>query len=365
MCNEHFGLVKGRLKLPIIRGDHSPNCDSYLDMEKAMSKDLNSWLCNMYLEIRALPIETLTRYMNISSKSFELDYLNKSVMVHRNGTDTMSKLLRTNDDRKSIDKGLYRRTTRPKPDQLKKESNNATQNDLQVLNPLSDDEDDDKNEHNSDSESDKGKATNKSWRKYFKNFFHNKSSKISDIEEGKPLLSHNNDSDHENHDEINDHNDKEEGFEIFKVHSDSDENEPEQEHENEEREIPEKEIPPAIDTSFTDHNLEHNNNNENENTNNDDELFVNQSNKTRNELSEKNHIDEINRSTYAVPEVIERGYNSEDDFFLHEEQRGKLSGLETISNHEGKKWAKSMQEGIISRRLVNFDFDLNYSIKFV
>lgn len=48
----------------------------------------------------------------------------------------------------------------------------------------------------------------------------------------------------------------------------------------------------------------------------------------------------------------ERGYNIQDELFLHEQQRGKLAGVETVNyNIEDKNWAKAGLEGKIVRRL--------------
>ena len=51
MCNEHFGVFEGKLKLPFIRGEHSPSCQSFRGMEEAIGSDLNNWLCNAYIEV--------------------------------------------------------------------------------------------------------------------------------------------------------------------------------------------------------------------------------------------------------------------------------------------------------------------------
>jgi hypothetical protein len=51
MCNEHYGLVEGKLKLPVLRGEHSPNCQHFRKMESVITKDLNNWLCNIYIEV--------------------------------------------------------------------------------------------------------------------------------------------------------------------------------------------------------------------------------------------------------------------------------------------------------------------------
>lgn len=50
------------------------------------------------------------------------------------------------------------------------------------------------------------------------------------------------------------------------------------------------------------------------------------------------------------PEVRERGFNLQDEVFLHKQQRGKLSGIETINSAESRKWASAGLEGKIVRK---------------
>lgn len=54
-------------------------------------------------------------------------------------------------------------------------------------------------------------------------------------------------------------------------------------------------------------------------------------------------------------EILERGYDSAEEFFLHEEQTGKLSGVETLSssrkNGENLFYGSSSLEGTVVRRL--------------
>jgi hypothetical protein len=48
--------------------------------------------------------------------------------------------------------------------------------------------------------------------------------------------------------------------------------------------------------------------------------------------------------------VLERGYNIQDEVFLHREQRGKLAGVEAIAGTEDRQWAAAGLEGKIVRR---------------
>lgn len=49
-------------------------------------------------------------------------------------------------------------------------------------------------------------------------------------------------------------------------------------------------------------------------------------------------------------EVIEKGYNAADDFFLHPEVRGKLAGHDTVLEGADKNWASISFEGKVIRR---------------
>jgi len=49
-------------------------------------------------------------------------------------------------------------------------------------------------------------------------------------------------------------------------------------------------------------------------------------------------------------QVLERGYNIQDEVFLHREQRGKLPGMEILSSKEDRQWAAAGLEGKIVRR---------------
>lgn len=89
MCNEHFGVFEGNLKLPFIRGEHSPNCQSFRGMEEAMASDLNNWLCNAYIEVRHLPRTVLHEALNKKDFALEYDYFKKIAT-----TNGLSKMLR-------------------------------------------------------------------------------------------------------------------------------------------------------------------------------------------------------------------------------------------------------------------------------
>lgn len=49
-------------------------------------------------------------------------------------------------------------------------------------------------------------------------------------------------------------------------------------------------------------------------------------------------------------QVRERGYNLQDEVFLHPQQRGKLAGVESIDNHENRHWSAAGLEGKLVRK---------------
>ena len=69
----------------------------------------------------------------------------------------------------------------------------------------------------------------------------------------------------------------------------------------------------------------------------------------RRKLSKNHDIsDSFHTSKLSEKELLEHGYNSEDEFFLRENQKATISGLEAIPNREEKHWAKSGIEGKVS-----------------
>lgn len=79
MCNESFGVVEGKFRLPFLRGEHSPLVQNFRGMEDAMAKDLNSWLCNGYIEVRHLPKSVVDPRFKETDFVLEYDYFKKTV----------------------------------------------------------------------------------------------------------------------------------------------------------------------------------------------------------------------------------------------------------------------------------------------
>ncbi|DBA05203.1 TPA: hypothetical protein N0F65_005053 [Lagenidium giganteum] len=52
-----FEVVKGKYKVPLLRGDVDPTMDKFRDIEAMYQDDLSSWLCNFYFQISHLEKE--------------------------------------------------------------------------------------------------------------------------------------------------------------------------------------------------------------------------------------------------------------------------------------------------------------------
>ena len=57
--------MEGKFKLPILRGEHSPAIQHYKTIEEIIGNDLNSWLCNVYVEVKHLPKSSMDRDGNL------------------------------------------------------------------------------------------------------------------------------------------------------------------------------------------------------------------------------------------------------------------------------------------------------------
>ena len=59
ICNEHFDIVQGKCKLPLLRGPMRQNIDRFQIIQHLISRDLDNWLGNLYIDIKLLPKFTL------------------------------------------------------------------------------------------------------------------------------------------------------------------------------------------------------------------------------------------------------------------------------------------------------------------
>lgn len=52
IINAHFTVVEGKFRLPLIRGEANPTIKHFKSIEELIANDLNSWLCNIYIEVK-------------------------------------------------------------------------------------------------------------------------------------------------------------------------------------------------------------------------------------------------------------------------------------------------------------------------
>ncbi|XP_062235994.1 uncharacterized protein ofcc1 [Platichthys flesus] len=55
VCGPGLGLVQGRFKTPLLRGEPNTQLDQFRKIEGLLSSDLDHWLCNMYFQVKRLP----------------------------------------------------------------------------------------------------------------------------------------------------------------------------------------------------------------------------------------------------------------------------------------------------------------------
>ena len=67
VSDSKFDLIQGKFVVPMLRGEMDPSLDKFQGIEERMSKNLDSWLCNMYFDVRHLP-----RYIN-GMKEYEVE----------------------------------------------------------------------------------------------------------------------------------------------------------------------------------------------------------------------------------------------------------------------------------------------------
>jgi hypothetical protein len=73
MCNEEMTIVDGKFKLPMLKGRHSPLVQSYSSIERSMANDIDSWLCNIYFDIRKFTLSEMNLIVGNSN------YYNKTI----------------------------------------------------------------------------------------------------------------------------------------------------------------------------------------------------------------------------------------------------------------------------------------------
>mmetsp|Transcript_19513 Transcript_19513/g.28059 ORF Transcript_19513/g.28059 Transcript_19513/m.28059 type:complete len:1111 (-) Transcript_19513:184-3516(-) len=79
MIDAHFKVVTGKFRLPLMRGEPNPSVEHFKLMERMMADDLNTWMCNIYIDVRHLPrsMDTGDTGAEKSEYDIELDFMSK------------------------------------------------------------------------------------------------------------------------------------------------------------------------------------------------------------------------------------------------------------------------------------------------
>ena len=73
-CDSDFHCISGKFKLPLLRGEFDPAIDRFHKMEHAIAKDLDRWLCNVYVDVRHLPRTAIVDGQRVQEYDAELSY---------------------------------------------------------------------------------------------------------------------------------------------------------------------------------------------------------------------------------------------------------------------------------------------------
>lgn len=57
LADSRLRVVRGSFRIPLLRGEPNPNIDLHESLEKLVAADLETWLGNLYLDVRHLPRE--------------------------------------------------------------------------------------------------------------------------------------------------------------------------------------------------------------------------------------------------------------------------------------------------------------------
>ncbi|KAJ8413207.1 hypothetical protein AAFF_G00092030 [Aldrovandia affinis] len=55
VCDCSFDIIQGNFRTPLLRGARDPALDQFRKMEALVSSDLDTWLCNLYFQVKKLP----------------------------------------------------------------------------------------------------------------------------------------------------------------------------------------------------------------------------------------------------------------------------------------------------------------------
>merc|ERR1712136_587541 len=67
VCNGEFEIIKGRFKVPLLRGHVDKRITKHSTIEQLISSDIDHWMANLYIEVVRLP-----RYLT-GQKEYEVE----------------------------------------------------------------------------------------------------------------------------------------------------------------------------------------------------------------------------------------------------------------------------------------------------
>jgi len=114
MTYESMSLVEGKMKLPLLKGEHTSDIQHFKHMEKTIADDLSNWLCNIYIEIRLMSLDELVddhqhhqqqqknqknnnHYHKLQNTEYDIDYINKSISIP-NDEEELNKMKKSDDE---------------------------------------------------------------------------------------------------------------------------------------------------------------------------------------------------------------------------------------------------------------------------
>ena len=81
-----FDLIQGKFRLPLVRGDVDLSVTRYRDIQSIISKNIDAWLGNLYVDIRVLPVDTAGNDIALSATGALLRLGSDAVLEAIEGT---------------------------------------------------------------------------------------------------------------------------------------------------------------------------------------------------------------------------------------------------------------------------------------
>ena len=154
MSYESMSLVEGKMKLPMLKGEHTTDIQHFKHMEKTIADDLSNWLCNIYIEIRLMSLDELVddhqhhhHHHHHQQQQQQQKNKKKNDNNKKNHSDHLHKLQNTEYDIDYINKSIsipideeeLNKMKKSDDDWIKKQSNDKQDNDSHDQNHNDDD----------------------------------------------------------------------------------------------------------------------------------------------------------------------------------------------------------------------------------